>query len=106
SKNLDATLAFINWWYTSDYGKSWFTQVAGVVPPITTSEESTFEIIKQGEALVDEKGSAPLGVIYSTDSFHTAFGEAMQTYIEGTADKESTIQSIQEKWMEIDGTSE
>jgi len=106
SKNLDEVLAFINWWYTSDYGKSWFTDVAGVVPPITTEEESKFEIIKQGNALVEEKGSGTLGVIYSTDSFHTAFGEAMQSYAGKTATKEETIQAIEKKWIEIDGTND
>ncbi len=25
SKNLQATLNFCNWWYTSDYGKKWFS---------------------------------------------------------------------------------
>ena len=105
SENLDAVLDFVNWWYTSDYGKAWFTDVAGVVPPITTDVESEFEVIKQGNASVEEKGSAPLGVIYSTDSFHTAFGEAMQSYVAGTATKEETIKTIEAKWMEIDGSS-
>lgn len=103
SKNKQAVLDFINWWYTSDYGKSWFTDVAGVVPPITVEKESTFEIIKQGTASVEAKGSAPLGVIYSTDSFHTAFGEAMQAYVGGAADKDATCATIEQKWQEIDG---
>ncbi|MCR4588170.1 MAG: extracellular solute-binding protein, partial [Lachnospiraceae bacterium] len=29
SPNLQATLDFVNWWYTSDYGKAWFNDVAG-----------------------------------------------------------------------------
>lgn len=105
SKNKEAVLDFINWWYTSDYGKSWFTDVAGVVPPIQTEGESEFQVITQGNASVEAKGSAPLGVIYSTDSFHTAFGEAMQAYVEGGAKKEDTIKTIEEKWVEIDGAS-
>ena len=104
SKNLDATLKFLNWWYTSDYGKSWFTDIAGVVPPIETTKESDYEIIKQGSKLAKDDGSAPLGVIYSTDSFHTAFGEAMQSYVEGGSSKEETIKTIEEKWKDIDGT--
>lgn len=104
SENLEEVLAFINWWYTSDYGKSWFSEVAGVVPPIITAEESKYEIIKQGNELVGQKGSAPLGVIYSTDSFHTAFGEAMQSYVAGTATKEETLKTIEEKWKSIDGS--
>lgn len=105
SKNKEAVLDFVNWWYTSEYGKSWFTEVAGVVPPIQTDGESEYEIVKQGAASVEEKGSASLGVIYSTDSFHTAFGEAMQAYVEGSTAKEDTIAAIQKKWAEIDGSA-
>jgi len=105
SKVLPEVLDFINWWYTSDYGKAWFTDIAGVVPPIATTKESTFEIIKQGSASVLAKGSAPLGVMYSTDSFWTAFGQAMQEYIGGKADKDTTCATIEAKWVEIDGAA-
>lgn len=105
SKVLPEVLDFINWWYTSDYGKAWFTDVAGVVPPIATTKESTFEIIKQGSASVLAKGSAPLGVMYSTDSFWTAFGQAMQEYIGGKSDKDTTCATIEAKWVEIDGAA-
>lgn len=105
SKVLPEVLDFINWWYTSDYGKAWFTDIAGVVPPIATTKESTFEIIKQGSASVLAKGSAPLGVMYSTDSFWTAFGQAMQEYIGGKSDKDTTCATIEAKWVEIDGAA-
>jgi raffinose/stachyose/melibiose transport system substrate-binding protein len=106
SESLQATLDFVNWWYTSDYGKAWFTDVAGVVPPITTTEESNFEIIKQGSELEEANGAAALGICYSTDSWHQVFGELMQSYIAGTADKDATCASIEEQWQAIDGTSE
>ena len=44
-------------------------------------------------------------IIYSTDSFHQAFGEAMQAYVEGSASKEDTISTIEQKYQEIDGAS-
>lgn len=103
SESLQATLDFVNWWYTSDYGIDWFTNVAGVVPPVTTTEESTFEVIKQGSALEAENGSAALGICYSTDSWHQVFGELMQSYITGTADKDATCAAIEEQWAAIDG---
>ena len=58
SENLDAVLHFVNWWYTSEYGQNWFTDVAGVVPPIVSDAESTFEIINQGAEHVAEKGAS------------------------------------------------
>lgn len=103
SEALQATLDFVNWWYTSDYGIDWFTNVAGVVPPVATTEESAFEVIKQGSALEAEKGAAPLGICYSTDSWHQVFGELMQSYIAGTADKDATCAAIEEQWAAIDG---
>lgn len=100
---LPEVLDFVNWWYTSDYGKAWFADVAGVVPPIAVDVESDYAIINQGSAAVEKKGSAPLGIIYSTDAFHSAFGETMQAYVGGAADKEATCTIIEKLWMEIDG---
>ncbi|RAK12667.1 raffinose/stachyose/melibiose transport system substrate-binding protein [Halanaerobium saccharolyticum] len=106
SEDLDAVLDFVNWWYTSDYGKSWFTDVAGVVPPIEVEiPEDYYQIIQEGIKASEEKGSAPLAIIYSTDSFHSAFGEAMQTYVGGNATKAETIETIETKWQEIDGSN-
>ncbi len=103
SANLQATLNFVNWWYTSDYGKSWFTDVAGVVPPIVTDAPSNFEIIKQGAALSDEKGSGALAICYSTDSWHQTCGQILQSYIAGTITKDEACAQIEEQWAAIDG---
>lgn len=100
---LQPTLDFVNWWYTSDYGKSWFTDVAGVVPPVVSDAESTFEVVKQGDALSAEKGAADLSICYSTDSWHQTFGEIMQSYISGSVDKDGACAQIEEQWEAIDG---
>lgn len=100
---LQPTLDFVNWWYTSDYGKSWFTDVAGVVPPIVSEAESSFEIIKQGDALSASKGAADLAICYSTDSWHQTFGEIMQSYIAGDIDKDGACAQIEEQWAAIEG---
>lgn len=103
SEVLQPTLDFVNWWYTSDYGKSWFTDVAGVVPPVVSDAESTFEVVKQGDALSAEKGAADLSICYSTDSWHQTFGEIMQSYISGSVDKDGACAQIEEQWAAIDG---
>lgn len=100
---LQPTLDFVNWWYTSDYGKAWFTDVAGVVPPINGCAESDFEVIKQGDALSASKGAADLAVCLSTDSWHQTFGEIMQAYISGELDKDAACAKIEEQWASIDG---
>ncbi len=105
SKNLQAVLNFVNWWYTSDYGQSWFTDVANVVPPIKTDKESTSTIVEQGKAAVAQKQSGALSECYSTDAFNQAFGEALQAYIAGTTDKDATCAQIEKSWHEIDGAA-
>lgn len=106
SSNLQAVLDFVNWWYTSDYGQSWFTDVAGVVPPITSDETSSYTIIEQGKASVKEKGSGDLSIGYSTDSFNQAFGEEVQAYISGQTDKDATCAAIEKSWHDIDGAAQ
>ncbi len=103
SANLQATLNFVNYWYTSDYGKAWFTDVANVVPPILTDVESTFEVIKQGNELAAEKGAGALSICYSTDSWHQAFGQIIQSYIAGDVDKDGACAQIEEQWAATDG---
>ena len=105
SANLDAVLHFVNWWYTSEYGQNWFTEVAGVVPPIVSDAESTFEVINQGAAHVAEEGAYDLSICLSTDGWHQTFGQIMQDYIAGTTDKDATCQAIEETWPTIDGAA-
>lgn len=104
SKYQKELLDFVNWWYTSDYGKNWFANVAQVVPPISAGVVPNLEVPKQGTALVAKEGSLPLTIIYSTDAFHTAFGEALQAYVGGTATKDQTCALIERQWKAIDGS--
>ncbi len=100
---LNDVLDFVNWWYTSDYGKSWFNEVAGVIPPIDDATAPDFEVIKQGNELSSSEGTNTLSIVYSTDSFHQAFGEVLQSYIAGTIDKDTACTQIEEKWVELEG---
>ena len=103
SANLQDVLDFVNWWYTSDYGKNWFSEVAGVIPPVKGAVSPDFEIIKQGDELANSEGVATLSITYSTDAFHQAFGEIMQSYIAGTIDKDEACAEIEAKWVELEG---
>ncbi len=103
SKNLQATLDFVNWWYTSDYGQSWFNDVAGVVLPIKSEVKSNFAIINQGTELSNTKGTADLAISYDTDSFHQTFGETMQAYVAGGMTKDEACAEIEKQWVAIDG---
>ena len=103
SKVLQNVLDFVNWWYTSDYGKNWFCDVAGVIPPLKDVKAPDMQIIKQGDVLSASKGAAPVSISYSTDSFHQAFGEILQAYVGGTITKDDACTQIEQKWVELEG---
>ena len=104
SKNLQAVLDFVNWWYTSEYGQNWFCDVAGVIPPVTGAKVADMQIIKQGVELSAADGTAPLSICYSSDSYHQAKGEALQAYIGGSLTKDECCAQIEAKCVELDGT--
>jgi raffinose/stachyose/melibiose transport system substrate-binding protein len=52
--------------------------------------------------LVEKEGSAPLTIIYSTDAFHMAFGEALQAYVGGTLSKDAACALIERRWVELE----
>lgn len=102
SKVLDAVMDFINWWYTSEYGQNWFSDVAGVIPPVTGAKVADMAVIKQGNELSASAGAAALSICYSTDSFHQAFGETLQAYISGSLTKDEACAQIEAKWIELE----
>ncbi len=105
SEVLPEVLEFVNWWYTSDYGKSWFSEVAGVLPPVKEAVLPEYEIVQQGNVHINEEGAGTLGIAYSTDSFHQAFGEIMQAYVGGVITKDEACVQIETKWVELEGNN-
>jgi raffinose/stachyose/melibiose transport system substrate-binding protein len=103
SKVLKNVLDFVNWWYTSEYGRNWFCDVAGVIPPLKDVKAPAMQIIQQGDALSASNGAAAVSVSYSTDSFHQAFGEILQAYVGGTISKDDACTQIELKWVELEG---
>lgn len=105
SAHLQEVLDFVNWWYTSDYGKSWFCDVAGVIPPVVDGKMADMQVINQGNELAASDGVGALAICYSSDSFNQAMGEAIQAYIGGTLTKDECCAQIEAKWVEIDGSA-
>lgn len=101
SEHLEEVLDFCNWWYTSDYGQSWFVDVAGVIPPVADVELPEYQIVQSGVADTDVNGSGAVAVAYSTDSFHQTFGELMQSYVGGQLTKDEVCAQIEAAWHEL-----
>lgn len=106
SEHLQDVLDFINWWFTSDYGKEWLSVTVGGVPSIDTNGVYTNTMVQLAVENVAENGAGNIGTTYSSDAFWQAFGESFQSYVEGSASKEDTIAKIEKDWKEIDGADQ
>ncbi|WP_042201144.1 extracellular solute-binding protein [Paenibacillus camerounensis] len=95
------TIEFFNWLYTSDYGKSWFSTVAKVIPPIKDAPMPDLQMPKEMEEILKTEKSGDLSVNYSLDTFHQKFGELMQAYIGGSKTKDQAIDEIQKAWIQF-----
>lgn len=102
SEHLQAALDFINWWFTSDYGREWLINL-GSVPSIDTNGVYSSKMVEIAAKDMEENGAGNIGTSYSTDAFWQAFGESFQSYVEGSASKEDTITKIEKDWKEIEG---
>ena len=95
------TIEFFNWLYTSDYGKSWFSEVAKVIPPIKDAPLPDLDMTKQMEEILKTGQSGELSVNYSLDTFHQKFGEIMQSYIGANKSKDNVVEEIQQAWTQF-----
>jgi len=103
SKVLQETIDFFNWLYTSDYGKSWFSDVAKVIPPLKGVPYPELQMPQQMKAIVESgEKTGDLAVAYSLDSFHQKFGEIMQAYIVGgPGTRDRAIEDIEKAWIQL-----
>ncbi|WP_372632593.1 ABC transporter substrate-binding protein [Cohnella sp.] len=101
SKVAKETIEFFNWLYTSDYGKSWFSNVAKVIPPIKDAPMPDLDMPKQMVEILKTEKSGDLSVNYSLDTFHQKFGELMQAYIGGSKKKDQAVDEIQKAWIQF-----
>jgi raffinose/stachyose/melibiose transport system substrate-binding protein len=101
SKNVKDVVDFFNWLYTSDYGKSWFSTVAKVIPPIKDAPLPDLDMPKEMDEILKTEKSGDLAINYSTDSFHQKFGEIMQSYVGGSVKKDAAIKQIEQAWQQL-----
>ncbi|AOZ93089.1 ABC transporter substrate-binding protein [Paenibacillus crassostreae] len=101
SEVADETIEFFNWLYTSDYGVSWFSEVAKVIPPIKDAPLPELDMPKQMDEILQTNKSGDLAINYSLDTFHQKFGELMQAYIGKSSTKDQTVDEIQKAWIQF-----
>jgi len=103
SPALPQVLDFVNWWLTSDYGKSWFCDVCHVIPTVRDAKVPTLAIATQGMALAREHGEGVVSISYSTDAFHQAFGHILQDYVGGSLTRAQACAAIEAAWISLEG---
>lgn len=101
SKVLAETKAFINWLYTSDYGKKWFSNVAKAIPPISAGSYPNMQLVNDMVKTMKVEKIGDEAIIYSLDSFHQKFGEIIQSYIGNGKSKDQAISDIQKAWIQL-----
>lgn len=106
SEHLQEVLDFINWWFTSDYGRNWLSVTVGGVPSIDTNGVYSSVMVQLSMEDMAANGAGNVGTTYSSDAFWQSFGESFQSYVEGSASKEDTITKIEKDWKEIDGADQ
>lgn len=106
SPALKEVLDFVNWWLTSDYSKSWFSDVCHVIPAVKDAKMPDTAIVAQGTALIAQKGAGTVSISFSTDGFHQAFGAIMQAYVGQTITRDEACAQIEQKWIALDGDAQ
>ena len=105
SKNLQEVLDFLNWWYTSEYGRDWFTDVACVIPPIDTEKESGYQLVNEGKAVIEKEGCSQPAICFSSDDFFQYLGNCFQSYVDGKIMKQGVRHNLMKEWPKIDGSA-
>ncbi|MBO5055537.1 MAG: extracellular solute-binding protein [Lachnospiraceae bacterium] len=106
SEHLQEVLDFINWWFTSDFGRNWLSVTVGGVPSIDTDGVYSSVMVQLSMENMEANGAGNVGTTYSSDAFWQSFGESFQSYVEGSASREDTIAKIEKDWQEIDGADQ
>lgn len=101
SEVLEETVEFFNWLYTSEYGKSWFSNVAKVIPPINDAPMPELDMPKLMNEMLQTQEAGDLAINYSLDTFHQKFGEIMQSYIGKNKNKDQAVEEIQKAWIQF-----
>lgn len=90
SKNKAATLAFLNWLTTSDYGKKWIPAVIKQISPLNGAAAPDTQLAKETAKAQADKITCPWWIFKGPDGIEQPFGTAFQNYAAGSATREQT----------------
>lgn len=94
SPMLDKTLAFLDWLYTSDYGKAWIPdRVKQISPIIGATMPDTQLSIDTGIAMITEYTSG-WWIFAGPDDIEQPLGILLQNYVAGRSTRDETMKEL------------
>jgi raffinose/stachyose/melibiose transport system substrate-binding protein len=90
SKNRDEVLKFLDWLSTSDYGKKWVPEVVKQNSPLTGAPAPDTQLAKDTAAAQASGNVCSWWIFNAPSKMEQPFGEALQAYAAGSADREQT----------------
>lgn len=90
SKNRDEVLKFLDWLSTSDYGVKWVPEVVKQNSPLIAAPAPDTQLAAETTAAQQAGGTCPWWIFNAPSKMEQPFGEALQAYVAGSADREQT----------------
>lgn len=94
SKNLNATLDWLRWITTSDYGKSWIPDKIKQISPQLGAKMPDTALAKETGTAIADKATAPWWIFEGPDGIEQPLGTALQNYAAGTTNRQQTKDAI------------
>lgn len=100
----DASIAFLEWLFSSEKGKSYVTKELGFIAPFTTFEENekpTDPLAKEVLAWMEKPGVTSVAwtfAAFPSEDFKNYFGDALLEYAQGGKTWEDVVTIVKDTW--------
>jgi len=99
---LQETLDFVNWWNTSEYGKTWYADEIITYPPLKDAKFPTSKLNTDAVASIEDKGAGPMSIYDIPSSVSDTYIPSItQTYAIGEISKDEACRQLEEKIAEF-----
>ncbi len=94
SPHLDATLSFLNWLITSEYGRRWIPERVKQLSPLKAAPVPVTPLALQTSAALKVNDTCVWWIFAGPDDVEQPLGLALQGYVSGNVSREQTKEAI------------
>jgi raffinose/stachyose/melibiose transport system substrate-binding protein len=100
----DASIAFLEWLFSSEKGKAYVTKDLGFIAPFSTFEEDekpADPLAKEVLAWMEKEGVTSVAwtfAAFPSEDFKNYFGDALLEYVQGSKTWEDVAQIVKDSW--------